>query len=75
MKRTRKVKEVKAKNITEFKTKAARSRAISKLRKQGYNYFVCYDGAKDKPALQFAKAKQSVWFKKYAKRGVLITGA
>ena len=71
----RKAKVIKAKNIVEFSTKAARSRAITKLHKQGYNYFVCYDGEKDKPTLQFAKAKESRWFKKYAKRGVLITGA
>jgi len=70
----RKAKVIKTKNIADYKTKAARSRAISKLRKQGFNYFVCYDNEKNKPSLQFAKSN-SRWFKKYAKRGVLITGA
>jgi len=63
----------KTKNVVEFKTRAARSRAINQLRKKGYNYFVCYESDKKQIMLQFSKST-SRWFKKYAKRGVLITG-
>ena len=64
----------KVKNVSEFKTVAARSRAIGQLRKKGFNYFVCYTSEKNKAAIQYSKST-SKWFRKYAKRGLLITGA
>ena len=63
---------VKAK-LLGFKTIAARKRAITLLRKRGFNYFVCYEDKKLRFALQFTKSNAK-WVRENSKRGVWISG-
>jgi len=55
-----------------FESKSARTRAITKLTKEGNNYFVCYKNKK-LFALQHAKAKKS-FINKRGENGVYIEG-
>ena len=55
-----------------FDSKTARTRAITKLKSEGSNYFVCYKKGK-KFCLQHAKAKKS-YVNKFGKDGVYIEG-
>jgi len=42
--------------IRGYESRADRKRAIAMLRRQGYNYFVCYRDTQSEFALQYAKA-------------------
>lgn len=62
-----------AKRLVTFKNNAARTKAIKKLTKDGYNYFVVYQDVKNRPAMQYAKST-SDWVKKHSKGGIFVSG-
>jgi len=55
-----------------FESKTARTRAITKLTKEGSNYFVCYKKGK-LFAVQHTKAKKA-YVNKFGKNGVYVEG-
>ncbi len=61
------------KKVMTFKNAAARTKAIKKLTKQGYNYFVVYQDDKNRIAMQFAQST-SDWVKKHSKNGIFVSG-
>ncbi len=65
------MKEVK--KVLTFKNEAARTKAIKRLKKEGYNYFVVYQDDKNRLAMQFAQSN-SGWVKKHSKGGIFISG-
>jgi hypothetical protein len=55
-----------------LQTQAARTRAITRYTKQGYNYFVLYQ-SKGKPAVQYTYTN-SPWVLRQAKDGIFVSG-
>ena len=66
-------KAIATKNVSAFKTIAARSRAITQLKKKGFNYFVIYQGKHGEPTLQYTHS-DSAWVKSKCTDGAFVSG-